>query len=231
MPAHAQREVNLEATRAAFDADGFVILRGFFSADEVAGMRERTDRYLAEVLPGLPEASKYSGTLKHLDFRDPWFRRWLEHGRQVPLLEALFGGALAPELAIWNDKPPGVSTPTRAHQDAIGSRRMPPDGCSTWMALDPADRENGCLYYARGSHRRGLIRAYPIPDSEVARFDAVPAELMPGDLVVHSALTMHWTNENRTSRSRRSITFVYWAASSAIEPHGAGKFTSTSGTR
>jgi phytanoyl-CoA hydroxylase len=221
--------MNPAALKETFDHDGFVIIPGFLSHDEVAEMRERTARYLAEVLPSLPEASRYGGTLKGLDRRDPWFRNYLEHGKQVPLLETLIADALAPDGVIWNDKPPGRSIPTRPHQDAIGSPRVPPGGCSMWVALDRVDRETGCLYYACGSHRRGLIRAYPIPASELVAYDPIPAELLPGDAVVHNALTIHWANENLTDRSRRSVTSVYWAASSAIDPIKARKFASAYG--
>ena len=215
-----------EETKRAFDRDGFVIIRGYLSDDEVSEMREQTDRYLTEILPGLPEASKYKGTLKQLNKHDRWFRDYLEHGRQVPLLETLIEDALAPDCVVWNDKPPAASFATPPHQDAIGSPRVPPRGCSMWIALDPVDRNNGCLYYARGSHRRGLIRSFPIPAFEPKDHDAVPAELAAGDAVVHDALAIHWTHENRSDRSRRSIAFVYWGASSEIDPVLARKFSS-----
>ncbi len=149
-----------EEIKRVFDRDGFVIIRDYLSDDEVSEMRERTDRDLTEILPGLPEASGYKGTLKHLNKHDRWFRDYLEHGRHVPLLETLIEDALAPDGVIWNDKPARASFPTPPHQDAIGCPRVPPRGCSMWIALDPVDRDNGCLYYARGSHRSGLIQSY-----------------------------------------------------------------------
>ena len=208
-----------------FDRDGFVILPSWLSSDDVGEMQERTHRYLSEVLPGLPEAATYRGTLKQLQRHDPWFRDYLENGPHRSLLETLIEDDLAPELVVWNDKPVDASFATPPHQDAVGSPRVPPSGCTLWIALDPVDRTNGCLHYGRGSHLRGLIKTFPIPDFDPLDHDDVPVELSPGDAVVHDARTIHWTDENRSDRSRRSIAFVYWGASSAIDPALARKFS------
>ena len=44
-------------------------------------------------------------------------------------------------------------------------------------------------------------------------FDGVPIELSPGDAVVHSSATIHWTEVNRTPRHRRALaTFAFGAS-------------------
>ena len=45
--------------------------------------------------------------------------------------------------------------------------------------------------------------------------DAVAAEVAPGDAVIHSALTVHWSGPNRSDRPRRAVSFFYWGATHA----------------
>ena len=59
-----------------------------------------------------------------------------------------------------------------------------------------------CLYYAKGTHRQKL-----------------PSRL--GDAVIHSSLTVHWSEANRSQRSRQAITYFYWAASCQGDEGGA----------
>ena len=43
-----------EKIRRDFDRDGYIILRNHLSAEETAQVRENVDRYMTDVLPGLP---------------------------------------------------------------------------------------------------------------------------------------------------------------------------------
>jgi len=49
------------------------------------------------------------------------------------------------------------SLPTPPHQDGFYFMIEPAAAAVTmWLALEPAESENGCLSYIRGSHRRGM---------------------------------------------------------------------------
>lgn len=55
------------------------------------------------------------------------------------------------------------------HQDATYLHTEPPNLVGFWIALDDATTENGCLWFARGSHKSGVHRRYiknPDKDSE-----------------------------------------------------------------
>ncbi len=84
-----------------------------------------------------------------------------------------------------------------------------------WIALDRADRGNGCLHYAKGTHRRNLPARVGLPGFSAESEEAVAVEVEPGDATIHSSLTVHWSEANRSRRSRQAITYFYWAASSA----------------
>ena len=49
-----KKEIELDPQlKESFDEDGYVAIRGFLDADEVAEMNANLDRYIRDVLPGL----------------------------------------------------------------------------------------------------------------------------------------------------------------------------------
>ena len=86
-------------------------------------------------------------------------------------------------------------------------------GATIWIALDRADQENGCLRYVRGTHKLDLQSKIGL-DFDADSEGAIAVEVNPGDAAIHSALTVHWSEPNRSDRSRKAISYFYWAASS-----------------
>lgn len=222
---------SFDRLKSGFDDDGFVIVRGLFDAEELAELRGQLDRYIREVVPTMPRDAAffddYSNPqtlrkMQALDKRDPWFHRFMNQGRHVPLLEHLLQDKFAPQGLEWFDKLPFDVNATPAHQDGFYWCRTPNNACSLWIALDPVDRENACLWYARGSHKLGILPhrasgvlgfSQGLEGFDESKVDAVPIELEPGDAVAHHAATIHWTGTNRTARHRRAIsTFAFGAS-------------------
>jgi phytanoyl-CoA hydroxylase len=225
------------ATKADFDRDGYVVLRGFFSRDEVGEIRDNIARYVREVGPGLPagevmyEDRERPETLKrlaHVDQYDRWFREFLHTGRSTALAELLLGGPVVGQQLAWFDKAPRDSTPTPAHQDGYYFLLEPPAALTMWVALDEVDEANGCLRYVPGSHRRGMrpharttvvgfsqgIEDYG--DADRAAEVTVPAS--PGDLLAHHCLTVHSADANGSpDRHRRSLGLIYYAADAHVD--------------
>ena len=55
-------------------------------------------------------------------------------------------------------KQPEIGGAVPPHQDSTFLYTKPPSAVGFWIALEDATRENGCLSFARGSHRRTPIR-------------------------------------------------------------------------
>jgi phytanoyl-CoA hydroxylase len=55
-------------------------------------------------------------------------------------------------------KQPEIGGAVPPHQDSTFLYTRPPSAVGFWIALEDATRENGCLSFARGSHRRTPIR-------------------------------------------------------------------------
>lgn len=208
--------LNFDGLKETFDRDGFVIIRGYLSPEELTQMRGQLSSYRHHVDGWQADFGK-GGAVKGMDHHDDWYRNYLLAGRHIPLMKYLVEDDLAPDNVTWIDKPEGVPR-TFPHYDAIGSYRTPPSGASIWIALDKIDLDNGCLHYEKGSHRREKPKSYPLPDYDERNPMAVPVEAEPGDAVIHSALTVHWSVDPKESRPRNAMVFVYWGASSSIDP-------------
>ena len=192
-----------------FLRDGCVIIPGFLSCEELAELETRTERRLRRS-PG-------GKTRKNLQQDDAWFEHQLRHGRQVGLIETLLDDAPEPATAAFFDRDPSESNAIMPHYDAIGHRRM---GAVIWIALDRADEENGCLRYVKGTHKLDLPGKMGL-DFDADSEGAFAVQADPGDAAIHSTLTVHWSEPNRSDRPRRAISYFYWAASSK----GNGKFS------
>jgi phytanoyl-CoA hydroxylase len=70
----------------------------------------------------------------------------------------------------------------KSHQDAAYLHTDPVQLVGFWVALDDATLENGCLWFAPGSHRSGvhrrLIRNPDVDSNELLMYDA-PAPTYP----------------------------------------------------
>ena len=114
-------------------------------------------------------------------------------------------------------KPPGIGGEVGCHQDATFLYTDPITVTGFWFALEDATVDNGCLWAAPGGHRTSLRKRFrrdgrsgttfdvfdtqPLPDP---RADLVPLETPAGTLVVLHGLLPHWSDVNRSSRSRHA---------------------------
>jgi phytanoyl-CoA hydroxylase len=166
------------AGRASYREQGYLVVKGFFGADEIAPWVER---FLAIVEEKVPPAdgmlvmrdvmvakgvvtpeSRSAAIAKIQDFHnDPvLFDGYSRHPRLLSAVEALVA---SPDIkSIHNmliNKPPGVDGRHPLHQDLLYFPFRPADQIvGTWTALEACTRENGCLVVVPGSHRDGLRR-------------------------------------------------------------------------
>jgi phytanoyl-CoA hydroxylase len=218
--------------KSAFDRDGFVLIRGFFSPAEVRELNQRFERYMRDIVPtmpannafyeekGRPETLKYASCLEQFD---PYFGELMNSDRFRGLSEGLLGDDVVSKHVEWFNKCSRIGKETPPHQDGYYYRIDPNEGTHFWMALDPVDEGNGCIRYVVGSHRKGLrehqrstatlgfsqkLADYGPEDEALAE----PMIMQPGDLLVHHTLTIHRADPNTSDRERRAMAMVYYAA-------------------
>jgi len=227
----------------SFDHDGYLALRGFVSGSALTDLHANVARFIAEVLPSLPaqhvfyEDKENPATLKQIQQmhqRDAWFQQLAGDGVFPQLAEQLLGAPVVIRNLQYFNKPPGIGKPTPAHQDGYYFKLEPCEALTMWLALDDADEENGCVRYARGSHKLGMrhhartstlgfsqgITGYP-QSADTAVETALHAR--PGDLLAHHAMTIHRAGANPSPRNRRSLGFIYYSVNACedIAAHAA----------
>jgi phytanoyl-CoA hydroxylase len=119
-------------------------------------------------------------------------------------------------------KQPGIGGEVRWHQDATYLQTSPPSVVGLWVAVEDANRENGCLWVQPGGHRaplreiyevdhqsgRGTLRTLdPTPWPQLG--EAVPVEVSAGSLVAFSDHLPHYSSANRSQRSRHAFTMHF----------------------
>ena len=93
---------------------------------------------------------------------------------------------------------------------------------SCWIALNQADKENGCLQVIRGSHKAGRIEhgvysTQHCADPErveqlLARLELVYCELDPGSAIFFHCNTLHRSDANISEQDRWNLICCYNAA-------------------
>jgi len=126
-------------------------------------------------------------------------------------------------------KPPGIGGEVRWHQDASYLLTEPQRVVGLWIALEDADRDNGCLWMAPGAHRSPLRERYEVDwrtrtgtlrdvDSAPWPAEAIPIEVRAGSMVVFHDHMPHRSEANRSARSRVAVTLHAHAAGARWVP-------------
>jgi phytanoyl-CoA hydroxylase len=118
--------------------------------------------------------------------------------------------ALAQSMVIC--KQPEIGGEVNLHQDATFLHTDPVSVTGFWVALEDADRENGCLFALPGGHKTGLKRRFHYDDDSLVMerladedwdlSGEVPLEAPEGTLVILHGLVPHRSGPNLSGRSR-----------------------------
>ncbi len=230
MPGPARTD-EISAAVEAFWSDGACVVRGALSPADVDRARSAVDSIagsddLADLsaLAGASEPSRFRAGVDHWRTHDA-FRALASSGA----LPAVAAAILRTErLWLYEDsvlvKEPGSTVATRWHTDD-GYFHVDGEQLATlWVPLDPAPREAGSLRFLRGSHLAG--RRYrptlfvvddaipgsegePPPQPDLDDDDVFGFDLLPGDLTVHHARTLHASEGNSTDHARRALSVRY----------------------
>ena len=219
--------------KETFERDGFVAIPGFYGSEETSAIEAALARFIDARLPYLPPEQVFHedkadpSTLKQiqrLHDHDPFFGELFDD-KPRRLAEELLGETVVGKNFQYFNKPPARSQATPPHQDGQYFMLEPCHALTLWLALDPADEENGCVRYVQGSHLRGLrhhgrtqtlgfsqgITDFGLPEDAA---NEVPSPARPGDLLAHHALTIHRADANASStRPRRALGFIFYALS------------------
>ncbi|XP_024535439.1 phytanoyl-CoA dioxygenase [Selaginella moellendorffii] len=210
------------------------LLEGFdpqtISVFSTKNQKERTDNYFFESANNISfffeeKAFDPEGKLKQpkslsinkvghaLHELDPVFKSFTDSKKVGALLELL--GYKKPVLmqSMYIFKQPGIGGEVVPHQDNSFLYTDPPSCTGLWLALEDANKSNGCLWVLPKSHRDGVARKF-LRDENGVKFDKspptyemsqfIPVEVKAGSLVVIHGNLVHQSFENKSSKSRHA---------------------------
>ncbi|MEZ0327448.1 MAG: phytanoyl-CoA dioxygenase family protein [Fimbriimonas sp.] len=226
-----------------FRREGYLVIRGLVLPQHVEEFRAHTEDILygRVDLPGI-EPPPPDATLKELETRllrihmmhrhvELW-EKYMLYPRVLDAVQGLHGPDILAMQTMLFIKGPGALG-QGYHQDTYYIPTFPDTLIGAWIAIDPADTENGCLWIARGSQTEPIYppkNGYGYGDwglediQEVsnvgghcnidedplntlnpiaARYEAVPAPVQPGDVVFFAGHVLHRSYMNRTEDRMR----------------------------
>jgi ectoine hydroxylase-related dioxygenase (phytanoyl-CoA dioxygenase family) len=215
-----------EEQRAAYEEDGYLVLRGFFPpglmeeavCEADALLHRHRDLIAVENLRCRWQPNVNTGACEFETFDpiidlSPVCRRIALGARLLEALSSLYGE----EACLFKDKliykPPGLKG-YGLHQDWIAWPGFPRSFLTVLVPFERADAVNGCTQVYPGYHHGGSLSAedgqyHELPDSVVDEARRVDLELDPGDIAVFGGFTPHRSAPNRSDRWRRQLYLSY----------------------
>ncbi len=213
---------------AAFERDGYVLVPSLLSEQEIQllAAHARGDHSLVGSAYGRADADGQPVRLALWNNPgDDLYGQVSRLPRIVDRMEQILSG----EVYHWHSKmilkEPRVGGAWEWHQDYgywYHNGCLEPLLASCWIAVDAANRENGCLQVLRGSHAIGRIDHGKTGDQagaelrrvEVARerFPLDYIEAKPGDALFFHCNLLHRSDANKSENPRWSLICCYNAA-------------------
>ena len=148
---------------AAYDRDGFTVMRQVFSSNEC-------DRFIEHMM----DLHRGAKTLEGFAPREPgspgeWGRTFNQHLYDPKAMDLLLHPRLREPLSqCYDDEPEGIQTmyfyvgsTQRRHQDQY----YLPACMSAWIALTDVSEDNGTIWVQPGSHKGHLVTAKELHDT------------------------------------------------------------------
>ena len=215
--------------RAAYQRDGYVMIRNLFDGEEVDILRRaiQEDPQMRSSLYDRRDAEGKAtrmATWNHPG--DSVYGLAARSLKVVDTMEDMLGGEVYHYHSKLTAKEPYEGGAWEWHQDYgywYHNGCVYPYMASVMVALDRATRNNGCLQVLRGSHLAGRVDHGVLPgeqvgadprrvDEMIKRMDLVYAEMEPGDGLFFHANVMHRSDQNRSPDRRWTVLFCFNAA-------------------
>jgi len=197
---------------------------GYYLHHEPVFSKEKFERLTAifeEHLAGRGE--KRSDQLDTPHFRDERLLDFLLDEHVLDLVEQLIG----PNIGLWSShfisKEPKVGRPTPWHSDAgywKGRFEQFTGLVTIWLAIDPTDKENGCMRVIPGTHRTedgeyvdidAAANTFARELAGVNEDEAVYFKLNPNECSFHDSRLIHGAKANTSDRRRAGYTMRYFS--------------------
>lgn len=215
--------------RAAFERDGYILVRQFFDAEETRLLQSAVEQdpairghfYNRGDAEGL---STKMATWNHPG--DSVYGYAARSHKMVDTMEDLLGGEVYHYHSKITAKEPREGGAWERHQDYgywYNNGCLFPHMASAMIALDKCTKSNGCLQVLKGSHHLGRIEHGLLDGDQVGadlrrveeaekQLELVYCEMEPGDVLFFHCNTLHRSDQNRSDDRRWTLICCYNAA-------------------
>jgi ectoine hydroxylase len=227
--------------KEAFDRDGFVIRRGFFTSDEIGAVIKafQVDQSINKRAYGVDDGQ--GGATEIALWNEPGedsFGALARSERLVRAVESLLGGEVYHYHSKITMKRPGAGGTWVWHQD-YGywyPNCLRPDMLTVAIPLTPNTPENGCLNVLAESHLMGRIdhgfvgkQTGADPARVAAAEEHLPRvafEAQPGDVMFFHSNTLHTSAPNQSETDRHLLLIAFNArANDPFQNHHHPRYT------
>lgn len=215
--------------RAAFDRDGYVLIRGLFDSEETDLLQRAMEMDPAIRGHFFDREDGEGLTTKMALWNHPGDSVYGYAARchkMVDTMEDLLGGEVYHYHSKITAKEPREGGAWEWHQDYgywYGNGCLFPYMASAMIALDRCTKSNGCLQVLKGSHHLGRIDHGLLDGEQVGadlnrveeakkHLELVYCEMEPGDVLFFHCNTLHRSDQNRSDDRRWTLICCYNAA-------------------
>ena len=224
----------------SYEKFGFAVVPKFFKDDEVLQMLDEFELFKKKDAPHLrgreinyvdPEKTIINSVHNLAYRKDGFFHRLLHSPRMAELSSVFLKEKAKPRGMEMFAKPAGKGLASPIHQDNYYWCLQPcaaHTALTLWCALDHVDESNGGVSYLSGTHLIGILdhvdsnapgSSQTLADrSLLDKYQHVTPKLEPGDILVHDAMTVHWSTANTSGNSRRGMTMQFQKDSAKLDP-------------
>ena len=226
IPTHAQL--------AQYQADGYFVVRGFLSTEEVGNFRDHARLQLESEPKNNNFLTKGDKSGKQTLLKmwntagDDKFGLLARDQRMVLAAEAVLGEDIYLYSHKMTMKQPREGGAWEWHQDFgywYNNGCLAPDMLSIWIALDKSTKANGCLQVLKGTHKLGRLDhvrqdgqtnvAELHLEAALARHEHLYVEMEPGDALVFHCNLLHRSDANNSDTYRWGYICSYSTVSNA----------------
>ncbi|WP_168122143.1 phytanoyl-CoA dioxygenase family protein [Paenibacillus sp. HB172176] len=210
-----------------YKKNGYLLVRGVFNEEEVDAMREAVEGIIqraalanqdqnhawqGEFIPSQQLKKLVLKGFHDVHYHDAAFTRAVVHPNMVAVLRAVIGPNVQLHHSKMLVKPPENGAAFPMHQDYPYFPHEQHSMLAASVHLDDADMENGCLCVVPGSHKQGPlphVGKHYLNHKEHPISSGTPCPARAGDVLFFNYLTIHGSEPNRSSRTRRNVLFQY----------------------
>jgi len=221
------------AALAAYRHDGFIVLPGVLTRDEVEALRRVTDELVLKARSVAANDDIYDledshspdeprvRRIKTPHLHHPEYARAARHARIVEALTDLWG-TVRFDTGKLNMKSAGYGAPVEWHQDWAFYPHTNDDLAAVGIMLDDCEAENGPMMVIPGSHLGPVYDHHGADGRFCGAIDPVACDLdvsravlclgRAGSITIHHVRAVHGSGTNFSDRERRLLLFQYRAA-------------------